>query len=91
MKDFVFVKFTNGTSDIIYKDWLNGESKCRWPPNGTNVQALVKRKVGFQNNCEVYDCLILCASSELNRICMHYVRMGFYKLAYCFTDSLKMI
>ena len=29
MKDFVFDKFDNGTSDAIYKGWMFGETHCR--------------------------------------------------------------
>jgi len=29
MKNFVFVKFTNGQSDALFKGWMIGEEKCR--------------------------------------------------------------
>ena len=73
MKDFVFVKFSNGSSDCVYKGWMVGDNKCYWPPK--NIQSLAKQKAKSKENWKLCNCEILCDSSEFKytRLCMQYL------------------
>ena len=73
MKDFAFVKFSNGTSDAILKGWMVGETKCYWPRGKTNVLALAKAKANFKENWMLNSCEILCDSRELKCLEMYVV------------------
>ena len=64
MKEFVFVKFQDGTSDVVHKKWLHGNNKCYWPPNESDVQLLVKQKADAKPEWQLFFCGILCQSSK---------------------------
>ena len=64
MKNYVFVQFTNASSDIVSKHWMVGEQQCRWPPTGSSVRAVAKQHVQWKDNWTVSDCEILCQASK---------------------------
>ena len=76
MKDLVFVKFSNRTSDAVFKGWMVGETKCHWPPGKTNVRALAKAKANFKENWMLNNCEMLCDSGELKCLKMYVVHSG---------------
>ena len=70
MKDFIFVKFNDGTSDCVYKGWMLGTTKCHWPPKNANVRSLVKRKAEWKEDWKLCNCEVQCQSSEFKYICI---------------------
>ena len=73
MKNFVFVKFKDGSSDAIYKSWMFGETQCHWPPE--NVRNLAKGKAEWKDNWKYYECTVLCESSKFNNAGVKYVNI----------------
>ncbi|CAK8681929.1 unnamed protein product [Clavelina lepadiformis] len=67
MKEFVFVKFQDGTSDVVHKKWLHGNNKCYCPPNESDVQLLVKQKADAKPEWKLFFCGILCQSKTYER------------------------
>ena len=63
MKNFVFVEFSNESSDAIYKKWLIDDTHCRWPPKAL-VQFLTKKKANWKETWEICECKILCQASK---------------------------
>ena len=64
MKDFLFVKFANGSSDAVYKGWMVGSTLCYWPPKEKNTGKLAEEKVDRRLNWKKYKCTILCQASK---------------------------
>ena len=64
MKEFVFVEFADGSSDVVYKKWMEGKSFCYWPPSNKNVQNLVKQKADVKDNWKKFSCTIKCHASK---------------------------
>ena len=64
MKDFVFVKFANGSSDAVYKSWMLGSTLCYWPPKDKNVRKLAEEKADWELSWKKYKCTILCQASK---------------------------
>nr|CAB3263267.1 uncharacterized protein LOC108949781 [Phallusia mammillata] len=68
MKNFVCVRFIRGSkSDIVCKQWMITETRCRWPQNDQNVREMVKNKVLSEENWKVFSCEILCQSNSYDR------------------------
>ena len=64
MKNYVFVEFSSGQSDVVLKNWMVGEKKCRWPPLGSDVRNMVKNNSTYENDWTLWDCNILCQASK---------------------------
>jgi len=85
MKGFVFVKFSNDTSDAVYKGWMIAlieDTQWYWPPHGNDTRKLAESKNEWQLNWNKYSCKILCQASELvfTRMCFYvkFVPVLFY-------------
>ena len=85
MKKFLFVRFTNGTNDIVPRLWMVDETACKWPPTkdkSVNVERLARESTKPLPSWGTYGCSIqagaceyalhkLCFLSELNIIYMY--------------------
>ena len=65
MKNFLCIKFVqSGTNDTVCQNWMLGTSKCYWPPDGSDVQKLVKEQQDTGSSWKIYSCEILCQASK---------------------------
>ena len=56
------VEFGDKSTDIVYKQWMILDRKCRWPPTGIDIPFLAKNKAQSNSKWKVYQCTILCQS-----------------------------
>ena len=65
MKEFVCVKWSQGTNSIVWQRWMLGEDCCMWPPSG-DIEELVRSKIVPKKNWRKYSCTILCEASKFH-------------------------
>ena len=73
MKNFLFVDFDDGTSDVVFKGFMIGENQCRWPIK--NVQLLARQQTDYEVTWKVYACTVRCRSRKISEItvCMNFI------------------
>lgn len=64
---YYFVKFQDGSNDIVHSSWMMGDDFCRWPPgdNTRSIASLVKSGNKPSNDWGMYKVTVSGTSGKL--------------------------